>query len=69
MDRETLWEAVKEGPIRVTMNDGQTYDIPSPEFVTVGDIAAYVLVRSPDGKLRAKRLALVCMTTIEEMIA
>lgn len=69
MDRQTLLEAVKRGPVRVTMNDGSKYEIPSLEFCAVGDIAAYVLLRGEDGKLRARHLALVCMVEIEELAA
>ncbi len=65
MDRETLLNAIKEGPVVVKMNDGSRYEIPSIEFATVGDIAAYVLVRDGDGKLRARSLALVCMCSVE----
>jgi len=67
MDREALVEAIKRGPVRVTMNDGSKYDIPSLEFCAVGNIAAYVLLKGDDGKLRPRHLALVCMVQIEEM--
>ena len=67
MDRVTLVEAIKRGPVRVTMNDGSQFEIPSLEFCAVGDIAAYVLLRGEDGKLRPRHLALVCMVQIEEL--
>lgn len=67
MDRQTLLEAIKRGPIRVTMNDGSKVEIPSLEFSAVGDIAAYVLIRDDDGKLRARHLALAGMVQIEEL--
>jgi len=65
MDRETLLNAIKEGPVVVKMIDGSQYEIPSIEFATVGDIAAYVLEKDSDGKLRARSLALVCMCSVE----
>lgn len=64
MDRETLMEAIRSGPIEVTMNDGQTYTIESPEFCIVDDIAAHVLTQREDGSWKAKILSLVCMTSI-----
>ena len=67
MDRTTLVNAIKNGPVRVTMNDGSQYEIPNVEFCVVSDIAAFVLVRNADGKLGAKILALVCMLSIEPL--
>ena len=68
MDRKTLLEAIRRGPVRVGMNDGSSYMIPSIEFCLVSDIAANVLLKdAEDGKLRAKVLALVCMVSIEEL--
>jgi hypothetical protein len=69
MDRETLQSAIKEGPVVVTMNDGSRYEIPGVEFATVSDIAAAVLVRDPDGKLRHRLLSLVCMCSVEPLAA
>ena len=68
MDRKTLLEAVRRGPVRVGINDGSSYVIPTIEFCLISDIAAYVLIKDQeDGKLRAKHLALVCMVSIEEL--
>lgn len=68
MDRKTLLEAVRRGPVRVGMNDGSSYVIPTIEFCLISDIAAYVLIKDQeDGKLRAKHLALVCMVSIDEL--
>ncbi len=67
MDRTTLTEAIKRGPVKVHMNDGSSFLIPSIEFAVVSDISAHVLYRDEDGKYRAHILALVCMTRIEEL--
>lgn len=67
MDRETLLEAIRKGPVIVHMNDGSKFEIPSMEFAVVGNIGAYVLVKDADGKLRGRHLALVCMVQIEEL--
>jgi hypothetical protein len=69
MDYQTLTDAIKEGPVRVTMNDGRFFEIPSSEFAIVDSTAAHVLTRAEDGKLRARILALVCMTSIEKLAA
>jgi len=67
MDREELVEAINRGPVRVTMNDGSKYVIESRDSALVGDLTCYILIRSDDGKLRARHLSLVGMTEIEEL--
>jgi hypothetical protein len=69
VDRETLLAAIREGPIVVHMNDGSRYEIASAEFATVSDIAAAVLVKDADGKLRHRLLSLVCMFSVEPLAA
>lgn len=69
MDRQTLLEEVKQGPIRVFMNDGSYHDIPSVEHCLVDQIAARVLYRDDSGIWRTKVLALVCMSRIEHLVA
>ena len=64
MDRETLMNAVRVGPVEVSMNDGQKLVIPGPEFCVVDDIAAHVLYRAEDGSWKTMIAALVCMATI-----
>ena len=64
MDRETLMNTVRQGPVEVSMNDGQKLTIPGVEFCVVDDIAAHILYRAEDGSLKTKIAALVCMTTI-----
>ncbi len=65
MDRKELTALISRGPIRITMNDGQSYEIQSSEFATVSDIAAAVLVRASDGKFRHVHLPLVTMCAVE----
>ena len=67
MDRETLTNAIKGGPVRVTMNDGSKYEIPSLEVCLVSEISAYVLYRDENEKWRTHILSLVGMTRIEEL--
>jgi hypothetical protein len=46
------------------MNDGRSHDVASPEFATFSDIAAAVLYRGADGKLRHMHLPLVTMSDV-----
>jgi len=43
MDREELNEWIRLGPIRITMNSGDTVDITNRELVTVSLMAAVVV--------------------------
>lgn len=67
MDRETLLQAIEHGPVRVTMNDGSSYDIDSLRDVAVDSTTCYVMKRGADGRYRAIWLALVCMTKVEQL--
>jgi hypothetical protein len=65
MDREELNEIVlAEAPFMIRMNDGRAYEVKSKEFITISDIAASVLYRHEDGKLRHVYLPLVTMSAI-----
>jgi len=64
MHREELTELIRQGPVRVKMNNGDTFEIPSSEFATVSDISAAVLVRD-DGRLIHRHLSLVCICSAE----
>jgi hypothetical protein len=65
VDREELTNLIAEGPVRITMNSGRTFDIPNREFAIVSDIAAHVLYRAEDGKKKAAVLPLVTMSVVE----
>ncbi|MBP85330.1 MAG: hypothetical protein CMJ64_01220 [Planctomycetaceae bacterium] len=67
MDREELMRLIAQGPIRVRMNNGETFEVPNAEIATVSDISAAVLVRDEDGRLRHRHLALVCICTVEDL--
>jgi hypothetical protein len=67
MDREALLQAIEHGPVRVTLNDGSTYDIESLRDVAVDSATCYLMKRGADGRYRAIRLALVCMTKVEQL--
>lgn len=69
MDRKTLNGLVNLGPLAIKMNDGERYVIDSREMIIVDDIAAHVLCRDDDGKMRTRHLALVCMCSVEPLVA
>ena len=65
MDRQTVMDAVRLGPVEISMNDGQKLVVPGSEFCVVDDIAAHILYRDEDGSMKTKIAALVCMTTVK----
>jgi len=67
VDREELNEWIRLGPIRITMNSGDTVDIMNRELVMVSSMAAVVLVRCEDGKYRNKVYPLVTMSKVEQL--
>jgi hypothetical protein len=67
MDRETLLRAIEHGPVRVTMNDGSSYDIESLRDVAVDSTTCSLMKRGEDGRFRAIWLVLVCMTKVEQL--
>ncbi|QDV84556.1 hypothetical protein [Planctomycetes bacterium TBK1r] len=69
MDREERNDRMRQGPIRITLNSGDTADILSREMVTVGSMTAVVLVRGEDGQYRHHVYPLVTMSKIEQLEA
>lgn len=67
MAREELNEWIRQGPIRITMNSGDTVDIVNREMVTVSSMTAVVLVKGDDGKFRHHVYPLVAMSKIEQL--
>jgi hypothetical protein len=63
-DEVRLW--LRRSPIRIRMNNGDTYDVPSSEFAIVGDFSMSVLVRD-EGRLLNKILALLNISEITEI--
>ena len=51
MDREELLELLRLSPIRLTINSGDTVDIPNSEMAVISSMSANVLAKSDeDGK-------------------
>lgn len=67
MDREELNDLIRQGPIRITMNSGDTVDILNRDMVSVSSMAAAVLVKGDDGKYRHHLYPLVTMSKVEQL--
>lgn len=65
MDREELMSLIHRGPVRITMNSGDTVVIESLETCMVSSMSADVLVKGDDGKLRTHFYPLVTISTVE----
>jgi hypothetical protein len=66
MEPDEAREWLRRCPIRIRMNNGDTYDVPSPEFALVGDYSVVVLTRR-DGRMLNLILALVNISEISEL--
>ena len=69
MDRETLVNAINEGPVKIYMIDGSSFVIEDFKSALVDSTTCYLLVRNADGRLRAQWLSLVCMVRVERLEA
>jgi len=67
MDRDELNDWIRSGPIKITMNSGDTVEIRNREMVTVSSMAAVVLVKGDDGKYRHEVYPLVTMSKVEQL--
>lgn len=67
MDREKPTDLIKDGPVRINMDDGRSFHVAGPEMATASDIAAAVLYRADEGKYRHIHLPLVTMTSVEPL--
>lgn len=65
MDREELMNLIRRGPVRITMNSGDTVVIESLETCVVSSMSADVLVKGDDGQLRTHFYPLVTMSKVE----
>ena len=69
MDRDELVTMLRNGPVRVTMNDGSQYVIPPiGENSMVSSLSVHVLYQDEkDSKWRFHVLSLLTMVRAEEM--
>ncbi len=68
MDRETLIAAIDQGPVRVYMNDGQSFKIEDHKACAVDSTTVYVMYRDETSdRIKTHWLSLVAMTRIESV--
>lgn len=68
MDRDEIIKLLDRGPLRVTMNDGSQFIIPSGDRTLVSSISVHVLYQDEsDGKWRFHILSLLGMVRAEEI--
>lgn len=65
MEPDELRAWIRRGGLRIRMNNGDTYDVPSPEFALVSDYSVAVLTRE-DGRMLNRLLALVNISEVSE---
>ncbi len=65
MEADELRAWLAKSPIRIRMNNGDTYDVPSSEFALVSDNSVAVLARD-NGRMLNKLLALVNISEVSE---
>jgi hypothetical protein len=66
MERDEFIALLKPGPLKVRMNDGEIYEIAANSEAVVSDVAAHVLYRHADGRLKTMVLPLLNISGIEE---
>jgi hypothetical protein len=66
MEPEEVRAWLRQSPIRIRMNNGDTYEVQSPEFALVGDYAMAVLARE-NGRLLNKLLSLLNISEIVQL--
>ena len=65
MEPEELKAWIRRGPVRIRMNNGDTYDVPSPEFALISDYSVAILTRD-NGRMLNRLLALVNISDVSE---
>lgn len=64
MEPDTLKDALRQGPVRIKMNNGDTFDVPHSEFISVADYTAALLVRDK-GHARHRIVSLMNISDVE----
>lgn len=64
MEPDELKDALRQGPVRIKMNNGDTFDVPHSEFISVGDYTAALLIRE-NGQARHRIVTLVNISDVE----
>jgi hypothetical protein len=65
MEPDELRAWIRRSPVRIRMNNGDTYDVPSPEFALISDYSVAILTRD-NGRVLNRLLALVNISEVSE---
>jgi hypothetical protein len=65
MEPDELKDWIRRSPVRIRMNNGDTFDVPGPEFALVSDYSVAVLTRE-NGRMLNRLLALVNISEVRE---
>jgi hypothetical protein len=65
MEPDELKAWIRRGPVRIRMNNGDTYDVPSPEFALISDYSVAVLTRD-NGRMLNRLLSLMNISEVSE---
>ncbi len=65
MEPDELRAWLSRGPIRIRINNGDTYDLPGAEFALVSDYSVAVLSRD-NGRMLNRLLALMNISEVSE---
>jgi hypothetical protein len=66
MEPDEMKDWLRRCPIRIRMNTGDTYDVPSPEFALVSDYSVAVLTRD-NGRMLNRLLALMNISEVIDL--
>jgi hypothetical protein len=66
MEPDEIRDWIRRSPVRIRMNNGDTFDVPSPEFALVGDYSVAVLSRT-NGHMLNRLHALINISEVSEI--
>jgi hypothetical protein len=65
MEPDELKAWFRRGPVRIRMNNGDTYEVQGPEFALVSDYSVALLTRD-NGRMLNRLLALINISEVSE---
>jgi hypothetical protein len=65
MEPDELKAWIRRGPVRIRMNNGDTYEVPGPEFALISDYSVAVLTRD-NGRMLNRLLSLINISEVSE---
>ena len=65
MEPDELRAWIRRSPVRIRMNNGDTYEVPSPEFALISDYSIAILARD-NGRMLNRLLSLINISEVSE---